>query len=391
MAEALDPPRAEILFTNLNLPEGYALPDNLFGRGAARLLGVGAAQGSVDAHREMLGIINEGSGVNPRFAGYDLTPTRALARAMDKDGFINRIDPEDPGSGQLFVAAEQSWGPGIPAGLRQSAKRRSPAPIALSTAMPDMHKSLGFLARHLPEVPLTYCDDEGAFGRWTQDETYPFIEAGPQIKLESFLKLLRADKNGLPPSKPYEFDDNGLYVHYAGASDVATTLQSLGAQGVVIDTHWLQSASPDGRRLDPNTVLNGLSLFKTPVLRAHAAAGRIDPGTTNPDDRKRTMKDLKAVLDGPDAIARSSLGQVLGWSFAIWTEQGKDSLQPQHRHPFLVSFQTPYAGLAAAREIEGKSMSPADYLAMTRDAGDNLGNFLNGINLGDYPTQMPRQ
>jgi hypothetical protein len=180
-----------------------------------------------------------------------------------------------------------------------------------------------------------------------------------------------------------------LVTDTGGKNDYWITHNSLwqrGVRGLIVPSHHLTRGGihDPSDRLPWRSALQAAEEAGAHVHGVHIEAGRVD--TRHKSDRKQTVKELGAILVGPDAIEQTEMGEVLAAAYDIWHRQ---RLDPQNAHTpeenkygtilhsifpkMPATVEIPYNGLAAVRQ--SRRLVEADFVSMHRDIAVSLHEF----------------
>ncbi|HSX29705.1 MAG TPA: hypothetical protein VLE73_04050 [Candidatus Saccharimonadales bacterium] len=256
------------MFANMNLP----VADIAFG--------------GVTRYRNILEDIEEGRRLYP--GGYDTTPTRRLLADMHLFG------PR-----YLGVGVHQTW----PVSPLEDMRRRPPLKsavinMAAYAMMPDTHSAASMDALKGSTLLTVYGDQRNKDGTLRDFRPHGYTTA-TQVSPE-------------------------LITETGGKDDYHKTHNSLwqrGVRGVIIPSHHLVRAhmnDPDVR-LPWRKTLQAVEEAGAQVHGLHVEAGRID--TRHDPDKRRSLGELAAILQGPSAISQTTMGEVLAAAYGIWRRQ----------------------------------------------------------------------
>jgi hypothetical protein len=320
--------------------------------------------------------------------GYELTPTRRLARSTAEAGFHDNVRQVGDAIAPLVGRLHQAWAPSFN-------QLDSMKDVGVVAVMPESRSSLRILARmsrQLGHVPLVVYagqrDERGALLR--------FHDFGHQNQTQ----LLPEDVASLGQPNYRAYHDS---------------LWQRGIQKVVVDNS--KQSGPDAYEWW-NSTLDEAEAAGTLIGGLHAAAGRVD--SKQDMDRKRSVQELRALLEGPEALGSTAMGAILGKAYGLWQRQrtagrlpdarikevcstvdffprpGEDwgpYFQRSARNPVIsqmreeaayrrstygspqtlpVTVEVPYQGLVAVRGKKLPHVSRADFSAMHRDIVHSL-------------------
>lgn len=254
--------------------------------------GVGGYRRMMDAMRGK----DENGGYN---AGLEITPTRALVASL---ATYNCVVPGIDGR-PFTSAVHQSWAPGP---LAIAGGKRTVTDVGAYVTMPETDRSIKTIRRisdkfgGVPAVVFPDKRDKFVLPLYTRSGLqFPAAQLAPEVYNDC------ANRGSL--------------------EDVYRTMSDNGVLGVVLDNHHLVRPAflDKDYSLDPEKELDDLERLGIPLARHHVSAGR----EGDPDDQrtKHSQEELKAILDGPDAIARTQMGETLARGYDIWLGQAKAS------------------------------------------------------------------
>jgi len=230
--------------------------------------------------------------------GYQLTPNRAfLLSALGK--LMSGNYQKNDGRRELFTSQHQTW-----AGFRHIAKKGSLLPGKAMAVMPEQHSSVGIsngIAKKVGVMPYVGYAGHKHLGKLVDYSKYTsFSEVGSQIVPE-----MLAAQNVSNGGRPYQLKE-------------ALNEQSIG--GLIVGTnHIMRKHDQNDTRLNWERVLDAAQSSGSLILGAHAEYGRSD--NSDPDDLGRTMAELRAAADSPEAVGATAMGACLVTAYGIAQEQ----------------------------------------------------------------------
>ncbi|HKR82024.1 MAG TPA: hypothetical protein VJR27_03410 [Candidatus Saccharimonadales bacterium] len=249
------------------------------------------------------------------------------------------------------------------------------------------------------------------------------VYANQRDKNGELLSMSHYDKKTATQIEPETFRALGGHEDYRAFHD---SLIQRGVRGIIVANHHLTRAGVSlDDRLKWKEVLQSVKETGTQVCAMHAEFGRID--AKHDADKTRSMQELDAVLQGPEAIGHTLMGEVLAEGYSLWASQHATNLLPKRRieeknaamlrveesfnndmkmparmaacfsdpavaqhytetryikelhesQPELfVATEVPYDALVKHRETE---LSRDDFISMTRDIGQSLNTFFDDL------------